>query len=123
MPQYVGTHPRDPDVLRTYITSGLVRNPRHFVTIPFAMDAASRDRALRVIAKTGLVRCADLDVLGPTERLALRPGERVQLIVVRRPDPSRWKVDKLAMTVNGEDLALAEEGLADLVETLEGGSR
>jgi predicted DNA-binding antitoxin AbrB/MazE fold protein len=62
-------------------------------------------------------------VLRPMERLAVRPGERVQLIVVRRPDPSRWNVDKLATTVNGEDLALAEESLADWAEKLEGEDR
>src|SRR5579863_2330947 len=26
----------------------------------------------------------------PLERLGLRPGERVRLIVIRRPDPGRW---------------------------------
>ena len=29
-------------------------------------------------------------VLRPVERLGLRSGERVSLMVVRRPDPRRW---------------------------------
>jgi len=52
-------------------------------------------------------------VLRPTEPLGLRPGEQVSLIVVRRPDPSRWDLARLANTANGEDADLAEQGLAD----------
>ena len=52
-------------------------------------------------------------VLVPTQRLSLRPGERVSLIVVRRPDPSRWDLARLAKTANGEDLALAGQGLIE----------
>jgi predicted DNA-binding antitoxin AbrB/MazE fold protein len=58
-------------------------------------------------------------LLRPDEPLALRPGERVNLIVVRRPDPSRWNLDRLAKTANGDDLALAEQGLADWAESLD----
>jgi predicted DNA-binding antitoxin AbrB/MazE fold protein len=29
-------------------------------------------------------------VLRPMRRLPLRPGERVGIVVVRRPDPLRW---------------------------------
>ena len=58
-------------------------------------------------------------VLRPTERLPLRSGERVNLIVVRRPDPSRWNLDRLAKVSDGDDLALAEQGLADWAESLE----
>ena len=58
-------------------------------------------------------------LLRPTEPLALRPGERVNLIVVRRPDPSRWNFERLAKIGNGGDLALAEQGLADWAETLD----
>ena len=54
----------------------------------------------------------DDGVLRPAERLGLRPGERVNLIVVRRPYPSRWDLARLAKTANGDDLALAEQGLA-----------
>ena len=52
-------------------------------------------------------------LLRPTKPLALRPGERVNLIVVRRPDPSRWNLDRLAKSLTAEDLELAEQGLSD----------
>jgi predicted DNA-binding antitoxin AbrB/MazE fold protein len=45
-----------------------------------------------------------------TKPLALRPGERVNLIVVRRPDPDRWNVDRLARGLTEEDLELAGQG-------------
>ena len=52
-------------------------------------------------------------ILRPSEQLSLLPGERVNLIVVRRPDPSRWDLARLAMTSADEDLGLAEQGLAE----------
>ena len=43
--------------------------------------------------------------------LPLRSGERVAIIVVRRPDASRWNLGRL--TAHGDnDRALAEAGLA-----------
>lgn len=51
--------------------------------------------------------------LKPTKPLPLRPGERVNLIVVRRADPNRWNLDRLRQTSFAEDLELAERGLAD----------
>ena len=62
-------------------------------------------------------------MLRPTEPLALRPGERVNLIVVRRTDSSRWNLDLLSKNANGGDLALAEQGLADWAETLDAEDR
>jgi predicted DNA-binding antitoxin AbrB/MazE fold protein len=35
-------------------------------------------------------------LLKPQTPLSLRPGERVGVIVVRQPDPSRWNLDRLA---------------------------
>ena len=58
-------------------------------------------------------------LLRPEERLALRPGERVSLIVVRRPDARRWDLDALAGRAAAEDAALAEQGLADWAESLD----
>lgn len=58
-------------------------------------------------------------LLRPDEPLALRPGERVKVMVVRRPDPGRWNLDRLAKTADEDDLALAEQGLADWAETLD----
>lgn len=52
-------------------------------------------------------------VLTPTEPLPLRPGERVNLIVVRRPDPNRWNLDRLKKNADEENLALTEQGLTD----------
>ena len=60
----------------------------------------------------------DQGVLRPSEQLALRPGERVSIIVLRRPDPRRWDLTKLAKT-NQEDLALAESDLAEWAKALE----
>lgn len=54
-----------------------------------------------------------------TEPLALRPGERVNLIVVRRADPNRWNLDRLAKSRNPEDLALTEQGLTDWAKKLD----
>jgi hypothetical protein len=42
----------------------------------------------------------------------------VALIVVRRPDPGRWNLDRLAKGGAGEDLALADQGLAEWTEAL-----
>jgi predicted DNA-binding antitoxin AbrB/MazE fold protein len=58
-------------------------------------------------------------LLKPTEPLALRPGERVNLIVVRRADPSRWNLDRLAKSGTTEELALAEQGLSDWAAKLD----
>ena len=62
-------------------------------------------------------------VLRPTERLGLRPGEQVSLIVVRRPDPSRWNLARLASTAKGEDADLAEQGLSDWAGELDASER
>lgn len=61
----------------------------------------------------------DDGVLRPAERLGLRPGERVNLIVVRRPDPRRWDTARLAQAANGDDLGLAEQGLAEWASDLD----
>lgn len=56
-------------------------------------------------------------VLRPTERLGLRAGERVSIIVVRRPDPARWDLARLAKT--GVEDELADQGLAEWARALE----
>jgi predicted DNA-binding antitoxin AbrB/MazE fold protein len=58
-------------------------------------------------------------LLKPETPLPLRPGERVALIVVRHPDPQRWNLERLAKSGAEEDLALAEQGLADWADTLD----
>jgi predicted DNA-binding antitoxin AbrB/MazE fold protein len=57
-------------------------------------------------------------LLRPETPLALAPGERVALIVVRQPDPRRWDLDRLATTGEMEDRELAEQGLAEWAEAL-----
>lgn len=57
-------------------------------------------------------------VLRPLRRLALRPGERVGIVVVRRPDPARWNLDRLSQAATAEDKKLAEEGLSDWAAAL-----
>ncbi len=49
-------------------------------------------------------------LLRPISPLPLRSGERVAVIVMRRPDASRWNLERLA-THGDDDLALAEAGL------------
>jgi len=58
-------------------------------------------------------------LLKPEMPLALRQGERVALIVVRHPDRKRWNLERLAESGAGEDLALAEQGLADWADALD----
>jgi predicted DNA-binding antitoxin AbrB/MazE fold protein len=58
-------------------------------------------------------------LLKPAEPLALRSGEWVNLMVVRRADPSRWNLDRLAKGVTTEELALAEQGLSDWAAKLD----
>jgi len=58
-------------------------------------------------------------LLKPEKPLALTPGERVALVVVRHPDPKRWDLDRLAKSGDREDRALAEQGLAEWADTLD----
>lgn len=61
-------------------------------------------------------------LLRPVSPLPLRSGERVALIVVRRPDPSRWDLTRLA-THGDDDLALAEAGLSEWAAALDAEER
>jgi predicted DNA-binding antitoxin AbrB/MazE fold protein len=58
-------------------------------------------------------------LLKPETPLALRPGERVALIVVRHPDPERWNLERLAKGGAAEDRDLAEQGLAGWADELD----
>ena len=58
-------------------------------------------------------------VLRPVERLGLRSGERVNLMVLRRPDPRRWDLARLSSTSNQEDLSLSEQGVAEWANSLD----
>ena len=50
-------------------------------------------------------------MLKPSTPLALRPGERVHLIVMRQPDPKRWDLSRLAESRTAHEAVLAEQGL------------
>ena len=58
-------------------------------------------------------------LLKPESPLALTPGERVILIVARRPDPRRWDLEKLARSGAEEDQSLARQGLAEWADALD----
>ena len=62
-------------------------------------------------------------VLRPVERLGLRPGERVKLMVMRHPDPRRWDLARLSSTSHQEDVSLSEQGLADWANSLDATER
>ena len=49
-------------------------------------------------------------LLKPEAPLALTPGERVGLIVVRHPDPRRWNLERLAKIGTEEDRGLLKRG-------------
>jgi predicted DNA-binding antitoxin AbrB/MazE fold protein len=57
-------------------------------------------------------------ILRPVSPLPLRSGERVALIVVRRPDSSRWDYTRLGAHGN-DDLALAEAGIDEWAAALD----
>jgi predicted DNA-binding antitoxin AbrB/MazE fold protein len=56
-------------------------------------------------------------VLRPMRRLQLRQGERVGIVVVRRPDPLRWNLARLSKVIADEE-TLTEAGLAEWETTL-----
>ena len=58
-------------------------------------------------------------VLRPVERLGLRPGERVKLMVMRHPDPRRWDLARLSSNSNQEDRLLSKQGLTDWADSLD----
>jgi predicted DNA-binding antitoxin AbrB/MazE fold protein len=58
-------------------------------------------------------------VLRPRSPLRLRPGERVGILVVRRPDPDRWNLDRQADSLSQEDTELTESGLAEWADALD----
>ncbi|MBI4478596.1 MAG: antitoxin family protein [Acidobacteria bacterium] len=58
-------------------------------------------------------------ILRPREPLALRSGESVNLIVVRRADPSRWDMKRLAKSGNEEEPTLSEQGIQDWAAKLD----
>jgi len=66
--------------------------------------------------------CYEDGFLKPAKPLQLRPGEKVGVIVVRRPDPSRWDLRRLAQG-GAEDEALAGAGLDAWTDALQAEDR
>jgi predicted DNA-binding antitoxin AbrB/MazE fold protein len=58
-------------------------------------------------------------MLKPSTPLALRPGERVQLIVMRQPDPRRWDLARLAQKLAADEAGLTEQGLGGWAANLD----
>jgi predicted DNA-binding antitoxin AbrB/MazE fold protein len=58
-------------------------------------------------------------VLRPTKLLLLRQGERLAVVLLRRPDPSRWDLKRLASNGAAEDGAIAAEGIDAWADELE----
>jgi predicted DNA-binding antitoxin AbrB/MazE fold protein len=58
-------------------------------------------------------------LLKPAKPLPLTEGEQVRVIVVRKSDPKRWNLKKIAALSEPEDVHLAEAGLDDWAATLE----
>jgi predicted DNA-binding antitoxin AbrB/MazE fold protein len=58
-------------------------------------------------------------LLRPKKPLSLRRGERVGVIVVRWPDPTRWDLSRIGATANSEDVSLAEAGLDEWVKQID----
>jgi predicted DNA-binding antitoxin AbrB/MazE fold protein len=52
--------------------------------------------------------------------LPLTPGEQVRVIIVRKPDPKRWNLEKLQAAEASEDSSLAEAGLGEWEHALDG---
>jgi predicted DNA-binding antitoxin AbrB/MazE fold protein len=50
-------------------------------------------------------------MLKPTTPLALRPGERVHLIVMRQPDAKRWDLSRLSQNPAADEADLTKQGL------------
>lgn len=61
----------------------------------------------------------DNGVLRPMRRLSLRPGERVGIVVVRRPDPARWDLGRLSKAAAAGEEGLAEEHLGEWADALD----
>ena len=67
-------------------------------------------KALEAQYENGVLRLSD--------KLALRPGERVSIIVIRRMDQSRWDLARLARK-SDEETTLTEQGLVEWTRALD----
>lgn len=77
---------------------------------------------IRLAVVKALVAQYENGVLRPSEQLALRPGERVNIIVIRRPDRRRWDLARLSRS-SEEESALSEQGLSEWAANLDAEDR
>ena len=94
----------------------LLRRGMDDATLPLAappyLTALGRRRA--IVPSMSIIEAEfENGVLRPSSPLRLRPGERVGIVLVRRPDALRWDVERLAKTPSAEEKALTEEGLGE----------
>jgi predicted DNA-binding antitoxin AbrB/MazE fold protein len=87
-----------------------------------ARAPAQQNRATLSIVRPIEARYED-GILKPERPLSLRAGERVGVILVRRPDPARWDLQRLAAGSGDEDKALATAGLGDWANALDAEDR
>jgi predicted DNA-binding antitoxin AbrB/MazE fold protein len=59
-------------------------------------------------------------VLRPTKPLNLKQGERVSVVVLRRPDAGRWNLERLAEKSSSDEASLTHEGLHSWDSDLDG---
>jgi predicted DNA-binding antitoxin AbrB/MazE fold protein len=66
--------------------------------------------------------CYENGFLKPTQPLKLRQGEKVAVVVLRHPDPTRWDMKRLAVG-STEDETLASTGLDAWADALDAEDR
>jgi predicted DNA-binding antitoxin AbrB/MazE fold protein len=66
--------------------------------------------------------CYEDGFLKPAQPLKLRQGEKVAVIVLRHPDPTRWDMKRLAAAA-AEDETLAAAGLDAWADALDAEDR
>ncbi len=90
-------------------------------TLCEVFDELGTNRALCYLSRMRPVEAqSEQGTLKLAQPLPLRPGERVRVIVVRKPDPKRWDMSRLRAAGTSEEDALSEAGLADWGRTLDG---
>lgn len=73
-----------------------------------------------ILARMSLIEAEfENGMLRPSSPLRLRPGERVGIVVVRRPDRSRWDLERLSRAPSSDESRLTEQGLGEWVTALD----
>lgn len=84
------------------------------------LDRATLEATSAILGSMGIIEAEfENGVLRPLRPLTLRPGERVGIVVVRRPDPARWDLERLSKAAAADEEKLPEEGLGDWADALD----